>query len=585
MKFRTTVILLIFAAAIALFIYFYEQKKPGTFAGESISKMLFKIRGEDVVKLKVASDMASFEFERQDEDPDKWMMVQPVRARAGDAAVTEMVSKLEFLEKKRTFSGDDYEKLSSEDTGLDPGLIKVTVYDAAGNSETLRIGDVAPTGDRRYASKEDAEGEIYMIDDKIYPSFDKTVDEVRAGTVVEVAESDVKKLDIVVGGASEISVVKEKNYWVLTRPVSTRADDARADEIIRKLKALKVDGFVSEKPEEAAQYGLEAPFCSLSFYQDEEKSTTVVFAKRSEKDEDGNEKEHGYAMVKGLPSIYEISPSGIDDFAIGLDEIRSAKLIHFSSYSIDEFSISRRDSEYFFSKVDGLWQMTKPKGMPCENRVVNDLLDEVEKLEAEDFPEDRPQSLADFGLDAPEYEINFTLEEDAAFEPKKGTLFFGKTYEKEVKGYGDEKPSRKKLCYVKSPLEESIFGVQASFLENLAKEPLYFRKKKVLGFNSWDVENLNLKIGPKEYDLVYSDYAWRMEKPVKADANDDGVGNLVNELSSIEAEKFLADDVSKLKDFGLAEPAASVVIGFRREEGEPQMMPKRRTKPNLPTVL
>ena len=176
MKFRTTVILLIFAAAIALFIYFYEQKRPGTFAGESISKMLFKIRGEDVVKLEVAGEKSSFAFERQDKDKDKWMIVEPVRARANDAAAAEMVSKLEFLEKKRTFKGDDYEKLSSEDTGLDPGLIKVTVYDAAGNSETLRIGDVAPTGDRRYASKEDAEGEIYMIDDKIYPSFDKTVD-------------------------------------------------------------------------------------------------------------------------------------------------------------------------------------------------------------------------------------------------------------------------------------------------------------------------------------------------------------------------------------------------------------------------
>ena len=575
MRFRTTVVLAILAAALGLFIYLYEQKKPGTYESESTSKMLFKIKGEDVVKLDVIGEKASFTLERQQKDKDKWMIAEPIRARANDTAAAEMISRLEFLERKKTFEGEDYEKLASEDIGLDPALITATVYDKGGNAETIRIGKLAPTGDRRYASKEDAGNRIYTIDDKIYPSFDKTLDEIRAKTVIEFAESGVKKLDIAVGDAPEISVVKEKNYWEVARPVSTRADDEKVNEILKKLKDLKVDEYVSEKPEEAAEYGLDQPLCSVSFYQDEEKATTVVFAKKIQKDEEGNEKEHAYAMVKGVASIYEVPASSVDDFAAPLGEIRSAKLIHFISYSVDEFSISRREGEYFFAKLDGLWQMTKPKEMPCEDRIVNDLLDKVEKLEAQDFPEDKPETLSDFGLDAPQYELNFTLEEDASSEPRKGTLFFGKTYEKEVKGYGSEKPVLKKLCYAKSSLEEPIFGVEASFLDNLAKEPLYFRKKKVLGFNSWDVDSVNLKLGQAEYDLVYRDYAWRMEKPAKADANDDAVGELVNKLSSLEAQRFLADDAEKSGDFGLEEPAAALVIGFRKEEGEAQKMPKK----------
>jgi hypothetical protein len=137
-----------------------------------------------------------------------------------------------------------------------------------------------------------------------------------------------------------------------------------------------------------------------------------------------------------------------------------------------------------------------------------------------------------------------------------------------------EEPKQKKLCYVKSSLQESIFGVDASFLDYLAKNPLYFREKEVLSFYSPEVETLSFKIGPNVCDLAYRDYAWRMDRPVKADANDDGVTDLVSELSSLEVEKFLTQDEKMLEVYGLDKPAIELVIGFSEEEGEPKKEPQ-----------
>ena len=572
MKLRTTVILLLIAVALGLFIYLY--KPPGTEEAKTLGKMLFKIKGDLVTKFTVTGTKGRIAFERHEEGQNKWKIVEPIEARADDAAVTEMVSKLEFLEKKRTLKGEDYEEVSRQDIGLSPPEITVTVFDKEDKSETLNIGKPTVTPGRRYAAKEDVPDEIYTIDAGLYESLDKSLRDVRSKTVVDLVEWEVEKLDLAVEGHPEISAKNVEDYWEITKPVSTRADKNKIDDILRKLKDLKVKEYVSEKPDEAADYALDKPLCSVSFYLDEERATTVIFARKKVK-EDEEEHERGYAMVKGLPSIYEVAPYDIDDFAVPLDKIRSAKIVHFSSFYIDEFSISRKDGACFFSKVAGDWQMTKPEEMPCENRTVNDVLNEVEDLEALDFPSDKPESLVDSGLDAPDYELSYKLEPDARVDKKEGVLFFGKIYEKEIRRYSGEEPKKKKLCYVKSSLEESIFGIDASFLDFLAKDRLYFRKKEVLRFNSVDVDKLNFKIGPVAYDLRYRDYAWRMEKPVKADANDIGVTDIVSELSSLEAVKFLAEDETMREVYGLDAPGIEVVVGFSKEEDEPEKEPKK----------
>jgi len=572
MKFRTTVILTLIAAGLGLFVYFYRS--PGTEKAKTLGKMLFKIKGDLVTKFTLIGEKGRITFERREEGEDKWKIVEPIEARADDGTVSAMVSRLEFLEKKRTLAGKDYEEVSKQDIGLNPPKITVTVFDKEDKSETLKIGEPTITLSRRYAAKEGVPDEIYTIDAGLYEALDKSLKEVRSKTVVDVDEWRVKKLDLAVQGRPEISAKKVESRWEITKPVATRADKDKIDDLLRKLKDLKVKEYVSEKPDEAANYGLDAPLCSVSFYLDEEKATTLILARKKVK-EGEEEGQRGYAMVKGLGSIYEVSPYDIDDFTVSLDKIRSKKIVHFSSFYIDEFSVSRKDGAFSFSKVDNDWQMTKPKEMPCENKTVNDLLDKVEDLKALDFPSNKPKNLADFGLDAPAYELNYKLEPGAKVEKEEGALFFGNTYEKKIRRYSGEEPKMKKLCYVKSSLEESIFGVDASFLDYLAKERLYFRKKEVLQFNSVDVDKLNFKIGPAAYDLVYRDYAWRMEKPVKADANDDGVTDIVSELSSLEAVKFLAEDKAMREVYGLDKPAIEVVIGFSKEEGQPQKEPKK----------
>jgi hypothetical protein len=571
MKFRTTVILLIIAAALALFIYLY--KGPGTQEARTLGKMLFEIKGDLVTKVSLTGAKGRLAFERREEAQDKWRILEPIEARANDGVVTAMVSRLEFLEKKRTFSGEEFEKVSTQNIGLNPPEITVTVFNKEGKSETLKVGAATINLDRRYAAKEGVPNEIYMIDAGLFESLDKSLKEVRAETVVDVSDWEVEKLDLAAQGHAEISARKLEKHWEITKPVATRADKDKIDEILRKLKELKVKEYVSEKPDEAADYALDAPLCSVSFYLDEEKATTVLFGKKKVK-EDDEEHERGYAMVKGMASIYEISPYEVDDFMVELNKVRSKKIIHFSSYHVDEFTLSRKEGAYFFSKMDNDWQMTKPKEMPCENKVVNDVLNEAEDLEALDFPADKPTDLGQFGLDAPAYELSYTLDPDASVEKKEGVLFFGKTYEKEVRKYSGDEPKMKKLCYVKSSLEDSIFGIDASFLDYLAKDPLHFRERRVLDFRSVDVDKLQFKKGAATFDLVYRDYAWRMEKPVKADANDSGVADLVYELSSLEAEKFLAEDETMREVYGLDAPSIELVIGFSKDEDEPEKEPE-----------
>jgi len=322
LKFRTTLILLAIAAALAIFILLTQR--PPTEVRQEEEKMVLSIRGEtEVEKMRIQGSHGPILLEKVSTEPvtkaTKWGIKEPIVARVDDGAVQPILSKLEFLAKVRTIREKEAEELPGEDTGLETPGFEVTLRDKEGNEETLQIGDENPLRQNRYARIK-GKKEVYLIAKNILETLDKSVLELRAKNAIEIDPSRVKGLEISVEGAEPMRLVRRERTWEFEKPLEVRADRDRVERLLRNLEGLRVEKFVSENASrDAAEYGFDKPTVKLSLLEDD-KPLKAFFSVRKEKfkvDDEEEERKKAYIWVQDEPSIAEVKPYEVEDFSMG----------------------------------------------------------------------------------------------------------------------------------------------------------------------------------------------------------------------------------------------------------------------------
>ena len=379
MKFRTTVILALVAAALA--IYLVLSERPAREVRQKEEEMVFSLRGEDVVqKVKLRTSHGVVVLEKLKSDPvtkeARWGLVEPVKARADNPTMSAIVSKLEFLRKVRTLAGEEAERLAPSDTGLDSTALEVTLWDKTGKEEALSVGKENPLGKNLFA-RVSGKKEIYLVDLSLRETLDKGLDALRSKQIVELVPFKVNSAVIETQGKEAMRLVKKDSIWEFTKPVEVRADAEKVDRLLNDLKELKVLEFLPERPDDAAAFGLDKPTSTFSFEMDGE-SQTVLFSRRTEKVKVGEkeeEREKGYAMVQGEPTIYSIEPYQVSAFAPEFASLRDRHVVYFSTFDVTELSVKNPTAEVAFKKEEFEWKMTSPKTVPADRTAVGDLLD------------------------------------------------------------------------------------------------------------------------------------------------------------------------------------------------------------------
>jgi len=248
---RTTGILLLVAAALGAFVWFYEiEGEADRESAEQRDKRLFSgLESEDIVWVALTTgDAVAVRAERRDGG---WEIVDPLHFPADTAAFDDIASALTALESQATFE----EPQAAAVYGLD-GSAREVRFEADGGERALRTGDETPMGDNRYVQVVGEEA-VHTVQTWRTQNLFEDFDALRDKRVLVFDPDAVIRL-VAAWPGGRVVLAREGEAWRVEVPVEGTADAGTVDGLLSDLVSLRAEGFVDAPPPDA-ETGLAEP--------------------------------------------------------------------------------------------------------------------------------------------------------------------------------------------------------------------------------------------------------------------------------------------------------------------------------------
>ena len=339
-------------------------------------------------------------------------------------------------------------------------------------------------------------------------------------------------------------------HWLLTAPISARADASAIERLLLALRDLPADNLIlppgaRNNPAAAyAPYGLDAPPVVIDIFESAASSRAPSAATPAAPSEPtltlhlGRRTPLGdglYARVAAAPSVTRLSPDVLDLVPSSPDALRSRSLLQGDPATVDRIDI-RAPSGYLQlarAKGSGAWRIFQPFSSRADAAAVAALLDALFASSIEQFVQDNAADLAPYGL--------------AADSAVTAILNLADNSGSQVLSLGDPLPNAPHLVYARIQGESSIYAVPAALRAALRVRPDDLRDRRVPGLDApSDIQRLHIDAPPAPPLEVFRDPdgLWFLSSPLRAPANPDAITALLDAFSSVRLTAFPAHALS-----------------------------------------
>lgn len=538
MNFRNTLILLIIFAILGggYFIFFKGKEFTGKQEKQKDINETYAIKHDEIKKIRLSFKNESVKpyLVARDAD-DKWQIVEPIKAKADEDKVDDLLDDLLNKKVKRRLKETDLAKF-----GLDVPTVQLELWTTGEEAyKTFLIGNEA-IGYSVYA-KEKSDTDVITIESSALSDFDKSYTDLRDRVVMSFSQGDVKELSLNYPDETRITCKKDaEGIWMLDSPTQAKADKTEINNVLDALKSLKVGAFESDEAGDLSKYALDKPRIEVTISVGEAKDEQILLV--GEYVPDANR----VYIKRGVgDSIYSVNKDIVAKLTKKAYDLRDKLVIAFQRTEVNKFEIKEGDTTIICEKDEkGDWKITKPVEIKADKAAVDDVLFELDSLKAQKFVTDAPKELSPYGLDKPQIEVS--LYEAYQTEPK--TLLFGK--------------KEGSLVYVKDKDADTVSLVKDKIFKKLDEGIAGLRDKVVMKFESDDAVKLELKYGDVEITCVKTGVNWRITVPVDESADNSKVDNIINELDELKVPKFLVDKPD-MDTTGLDNPKVQVMVTLK----------------------
>jgi hypothetical protein len=192
------------------------------------------------------------------------------------------------------------------------------------------------------------------------------------------------------------------------------------------------------------------------------------------------------------------------------------------------------------------WQIVAPVAARASDTDVSGITSALERVDIVRVIDEKPASLADYGLEKPRLEVEF---KSAEGKPS-GKLLVG------------QKTTTGGNLYAKRNDEPRVFLIAEYQESSLNKSTFDLRDKTVLAFKRDQLERIEVNTAGKVVELAKSGTDWKLAKPLSARADASVVEGLVGRLETAQAKSIVSEDAkpADLRKYGLDSPATSVTL-------------------------
>ncbi|HTU99334.1 MAG TPA: DUF4340 domain-containing protein [Luteitalea sp.] len=372
---RSTLILLVLAAALGGYIWFVEREGT-TSDDEPKAERVFASLDQDAIAALTVKAANGDETSLKKGNAG-WTIESPIQVPADASEVSGVTSNLATLDITRVI---DEKPASLEPFGLESPRISLT-FTAKGPARTLLLGAKTTTGGDVYAKLADAP-RVFLVPSFLEQSFDRTTFQLRNKTIVNVERDTIDRV-AVIGAPGTIELRKDGDSWRLVQPLQARADGAEVGTLLTRLTAGQMQAIVAEQPATLDTYGLQPARTTVTATAGGRTVAQVLVG--------GASGEAVHAKDAARPMVFTVEKSLADDLQRGVDAYRSKDVFAFRMFNLTRLVVTRGTAARTFEKKksgDGkdatdTWAQTSPVDAGVKAATIEDVASRLSTLRAE----------------------------------------------------------------------------------------------------------------------------------------------------------------------------------------------------------
>ncbi len=526
MKTKTTLILLGIVVALAVWIKYFESKKPGTTEAKQQAQNVLNFERDKLEGLQIQNGEDTIELRKTD---GKWRLEAPIKDQADGMMVETLLNDLENWRKDETIPAEEMkankERLAEYD--LVKPKLRLKLLGKEQPPEILFGKDAALEG-RMYVRFEDGK-ETFLVRQTVRGDIAKKPEDFRDRKLTELTTVQVTRV-VLKTAAGEMELQKKGDTWEIVKPLRARADSQKVGDLLAQVTSARIQQFVADDQGDLQPYGLAQPRGSITlFTAEDQQGRTLQIGAAPEK-----EKGQVYARFSARNFVYTL-PSTIENIlAFTPAELRDRHLLQIDTNVLDRITIEGTGkTKTVLARKEKDWTLANFENRPASSGEVTRLLETLKKEEVTKFVEDVASDLAKYGLSQPQLKLTFssfasenTAESKAGEEPF-ATLAFGRAEDDVV--------------YARVGEEPFIVTVRRSLLEEIFVDPVQWQELAVFQFKPEAVHRLALTTDKEMVVTRGSDGKWTSPGE-KETVNQTHVDSLLNTLAKLRAVRWIGGD-------------------------------------------
>src|SRR5438067_11300231 len=328
------------------------DKKPEEFR----DKKLTDLTTAQVRRITLKTPAGEMELEKKG---DHWDILKPLRARADDQKVGDLISQVTTA-RIQQFVADDrgdphqyglaeprgsvtlYDQDQKKDQKVELGS-SVKVFGREDQGQTLQIGSVSEKEKDQVYVRFAARGSVYTLPKKVEEILNTKPADLRDYHLARIDTNILDRITIDAPGKTKAVLARKDGNWTIASQNNAPADSGAVRRLINSLQNERVTKFVEDVASNLPKYGLDKPRLQLTFSSFASENTaetkageqpfaTIAFGKE--------EGEHVYARLTDEPFVVAVRRGLADQISTDPSQWQELSIFKFKPNQIHRLTIT-----------------------------------------------------------------------------------------------------------------------------------------------------------------------------------------------------------------------------------------------------
>jgi len=349
-------------------------------------------------------------------------------------------------------------------------------------------------------------------------------------------------------GNDNLEITKTDGSWRILKPTALPADGPTLNGLTEQLAALRAKRVAAYPAQDLKPFGLDQPAAVITLRTTGTKDKPAEHVLKIGKvTGEAASPEDRFALTDHADTVV-VLPGGLARQLTAPDlQYRDRNLA--SLRDVDRLTLERGPRSAVFTKVDGAWKQLEPVAGEAEQADLDDFVNNISKLHADELVSVKPADLKSYGLDRPVARWRFLVGGKEVLN-----LFVGEN----ERGKGNQgarafaKLASGDLVFLLSP--ESTSKALGEYRKRTVWAALDAAQIDSLGYGYLDHPFALEKKGEANWQV-----AGKPDVKVKAEI----IRDALDALAGLKAERYVVDKTADLKLYGLEPPQLSLEIQTR----------------------